>query len=149
MLGLLIYHVKWGELLYNEQFIFHLSTSSDVSASQHHWCPCWLLSIRPSLTMFLMLLLCSLFFALVQETSKTVIYTAMLKLSTIRLLTPVDISNAPSSSTNMCMHGCWLVQDDTVHLNLKNSETSTRRRCKILWLSRSGGGGWWRRWWRR
>ena len=102
------YHTKWGELLSNGLWILNMYNSADVSAAHQHFCSCWLLSIRTSITMVLMLLLCISFFLLIHDDSPPVFPTKIMKSSTKWLLTSIYFTNAPSSSTLTCFNGCCL-----------------------------------------
>ena len=106
ILGFLPYHTKWGDSLSNELWSFHPLTSDDFYASQHHLFACLLLSRRPDLTMLWTLLLYLSFFTLVHDTSPPVVYIDFLNSSASKLVTSVDFSKAPSSSTLTCLHGC-------------------------------------------
>ena len=54
-----------------------------------------------------MLLLCFTFFLLIYRESTKVISMNILNSSSIRLVTSVEFSKEPSSSTLTCMHGCF------------------------------------------
>ena len=69
---------------------------------------CWLLSISPALNMLCMLLLSISLFKLIHEVYPPVASMEMLNSSTIRLVTSVEFSKVPSSSTLTGLHGWFL-----------------------------------------
>ena len=109
MLRFWLYHARWGEVWSNALWILHVCNSTDVSAAHHYLFACPLLSRRPAFTIFCMLPLCLSLFPLIQDASPQVVFMDILNYLTIKLITSVEFSNAPSSSTNIHLHGCcWL-----------------------------------------
>ena len=106
ILGFLPYHAKWDELLSNALCILNLWTSSDVSSAHHHFFACWLMSIRPVLTILCVLLLCLSFFLLRQYSSPPVVSVEFFILSTIKFVKSVEFYKAPYSLTLIRLHGC-------------------------------------------
>ena len=72
----------------------------------HRFFVCWLLSIRPDITMVWMFILYYLFFLLSHDTPWSIASMAMLKSWTIRLVTYVEFDREPYSSTITCFYGC-------------------------------------------
>ena len=92
MLGFLTYHAKRGEVLSNPLWIMHLWTSSYVSDAHNHFFACWLLSIRLAITILYILLLCILFFPLIQYVSPPVFYMDILNISISKFVISVEFA---------------------------------------------------------
>ena len=106
MLVFLPYHTKWGGVLSNLLLILHLWTSYDVSDAQNHFFEYWLPSRRTSLTILCIIMLCISLFLLIQNEYPPVVSMDIFNSSTIKLVTFVEFSKAPSSSTLIFSHGC-------------------------------------------
>ena len=106
MLGFWTYHGKWGEVLSNTLWSLHLLTSADVASAQHHLFAFLLLSIRPDLTMFWMILLCISFFPLSHDLSPLLVSMDVFNSSASELVKYVEFAKAQYSSTLTCLHGC-------------------------------------------
>ena len=84
----------------------------DFSSMHFFWCLCWvanffafwLLSRRPFLIIFCMLLMCILFFPLILYASPPVFSMDIFNLSTRKLVISVEFSKALYSSTFICLH---------------------------------------------
>ena len=103
-------------MLSNALCIFHMYSAADVSAAQHHLFSFLLISISPAPAMLCMLLMCGYLFILIHEAYSPVVSVVIINYSTRMLVTSVEFSKAPSSSTLICLNG-WFSFFNFVKMN--------------------------------